>query len=126
MDTQWLAPSILRIAVGLTYLLVGIDQIQHPENWQGYLAPWAQEFLNADHKEFFFQNGIFDAVLGGVLLLGFLTRYAAMLAVLHLVMVLLNIGYNEIAIRDLGILLSALALSLYQKTPYSIDALRKS
>ncbi len=112
------APTILRIGLGLTFLLIGIDQILHLQNWIGYLAPWAQNILATTPEQFFFYNAIFDITLGGLLLLGILTRLLAVVAFLHLIGVIANIGYNEIAIRDLGLLFAALALACYRKTQY--------
>jgi len=125
MKSEKLSPLILRLAVGLPFFLLGIDQLLHPQQWIGYLALWAENLLGVEPLQFFFVNGFFDTVLGLLLILGIFTRVCAVIAALHLTGVILNLGYNEIAIRDLGILLAAVVLALTKKVPYSLDSRRK-
>ncbi len=112
------APTLLRVGIGITFLLIGIDQFLHPQRWYGYLAPWAETLLAVTPEKFFFYNAVFDAALGVLLIVGIFTRLFALVAALHLVGVLANIGYSEIAARDIGLLFAALALACYKKTRY--------
>ncbi len=122
MKPEKLLPLILRLAVGLPFFLLGIDQLLHPQQWIGYLAPWAENLFGVTPLQFFFVNCIFGTSLGVLFILGIFTRYCAIIATLHLIGVMLNLGYTEIAIRDLGILLSAVALACVKKQNYSFDS----
>lgn len=105
------APQLTRYAIALVFLLLGIDQILHPALWQAYF-PDTIPFGITVAKAIFF-NGLFDIVIGLLLLLGLFTRIAAALAALHIVGVIFTLGYNDITVRDLGILVAALAVFLH-------------
>lgn len=101
-------PSLVRYAVGLVFLLIGIDQFIHPLTWAGYFPSSLPFGLTAAKAVFL--NGIFDTAIGILLIIGLFTRIVAAIAALHLIGVIYTIGYNEIAIRDLGILIAALSI----------------
>ena len=117
------APLIVRLGAGIVFLLIGIDQMIHTSAWVGYLPNWFTNFLPSwqTPEGFMYVNGIFDSSLGLLLLLGVFTRFIAVLATLHLTGVVITLGYNEVAIRDIGILLSALAVALFGSDRWCLE-----
>ena len=55
---------------------------------------------------------LFDAFLGSLLLLGFFTRIVALVSSIHLLTISLGLGYNDIAVRDIGLSIAAFSVFL--------------
>ena len=70
-------------------------------------------------------NGIVDATIGLLLLVGFYTRIAAFIAALHLLGIAISLGYNDIAIRDIGLAIMAASLVFSGAGPLSFDSRQK-
>ncbi len=117
------APVAVRLGVSIVFLLLGIDQFVHTTAWTGYLPQWFIDFLPAwqTPEKFMIVNAMFDCLLGLLLLIGVFTRIVAVIAVLHLTGVIITIGYTDIAIRDIGILLGALAVALYGSDRWCLE-----
>lgn len=115
MTARDYAPIAVRFGVGLVFLLLGIDQFIHTAEWTGYLPEWFINLLPAWHtpEQFMIINGILDCTIGLLILIGIYTRIVAMFAVLHLFGVIISLGYNDVAIRDIGIMFATLAIALY-------------
>lgn len=101
---------IIRIGLALVLLWFGIDEIINPENWFGYVPAWIVSILPFSLKLFIISNGIFEILIGALLLIGFKTRIIAFISALHLLSITLSVGYNDIAIRDFGLTLMAVSL----------------
>jgi|SRR3989344_387551 len=117
--TRVYAPMLVRYATGLVFLLIGLDQLTKPDLWASYFPtslPFGMSVANA-----VFYNGIFDTLIGILLIVGLLTRLFAAIAALHLIGVIYTLGYNDIAIRDIGIFLAALSVFFYGSDAWSID-----
>ncbi len=105
------APALIRYGVGIVFFLFGFDQLRRPEAWIAYF-PTALPFgLNVSQAVFY--NGIFDLVIGALLILGILVRLVALIGALHLIGVMWTLGYSDIAIRDFGLFLGCLSVLLY-------------
>ena len=124
------APALVRIAVSLVFLWFGVSQLVNPESFLGYIPGWLyphpSEMQHAHQLQFLHNisglahwvimgNGFFETFFGAFLLLGFFTRIAAFLLSFHLVAIALVLGYNDIAVRDLG--LSAVTFSVFLNGP---------
>ena len=117
---------IIRIGLALVLLWFGIDEIINPENWFGYIPQWLISILPFSLKTFFILNGIFEMVIGLLLLIGLYTRIFAFIAALHLLIITLSLGYNDIAIRDFGLTLMAISLVFSGSGNLSLDSQRKN
>ena len=104
---------ILRVGLAITFLWIGVLIFQNPEAWGGYLQPWAANLLTMPIKDAMIATAIFDIIVGFLLLIDYLTFFAASLAALHLIVVMTVSGINPITIRDLGLLAGALALAAH-------------
>ena len=113
------APAIARVALGLVFLLFGIDQLLHPTLWTAWIPDWTTAMLAAENLVF--MNGLLDLTLGILLLIGLFTKIAAAIGALHLAGILVHVGYNDIGIRDLGLLILAISIFLNGPDNWSLD-----
>ena len=99
---------IVRVGLSLVLLWFGINQIINPESFLGYVPQWL--FQSPSVHLILMATGVFETIIGFLLLIGIYTRIVALIAALHLLSIALSLGYNDVAIRDLG--LTAMAVSL--------------
>jgi uncharacterized membrane protein YphA (DoxX/SURF4 family) len=92
-------------------LWFGFSQLFNPNMFLGYVPI----MFDAYAPVLVTLNGVIEVVLGFVLLSGFLTRPAALILALHLAGITASLGYNEIAVRDFGLVLATLSVFLYGK-----------
>jgi len=106
------APTLVRWGIGIVFLWIGIDIWVHTNYWITWLPQLAFQ-LPVDPKILILMNGTFDALFGALLLLGLFTRVSAFLMALHLIFVVISLGYNDIAVRDFGLLLATVGIFLH-------------
>lgn len=121
MDWRRYAPLTLRIGLSAVFLWFGVNQFVRPDYFLGYLPGW--EFP-VSATTVVVLNGVLDTTLGVLLLLGLFTRVAAAIATAHLLSIAVSLGYNDIAVRDVGLAIVALSLVLHGPDRYSIDDYR--
>lgn len=113
------APLILRIGLGIVMLWFGYQQLAQPDNWIGWVPEWISAFgLSAPNVVFL--NGIFEVAAGALLILGVFTRIVSMLLFLHLILIILEIGFTAIGMRDVAIAVAFAALSMLGGGPYAL------
>ena len=125
---QKYAPLVLRIGLSLVFLWFGISQLVNPESFLGYVPSWMYPHDGTMMHEHPFQmlhslpltphiiimgNGVFETIFGVLLLLGLFTRIAALLLALHLLGIMAGLGYNDIAVRDFGLIMATVAVFLH-------------
>ena len=89
------------------FLWFGINQIFDPIAFIGYVP----DFISSVYTAVLF-NGIFELIFGLMLLFGYHTKIASLVLGIHLFTITLSLGYNEIAVRDLGLTLATFAIML--------------
>ena len=107
------AYQILRFAFIVAPILAGLDKFFHLlVNWDQYLAPVANRLLGGHGHEFMLVVGVVEIVAGlGVFFRPRLFAYVVAAWLFCIICNLLAIpGYFDVALRDLGLLLAALAL----------------
>ena len=105
------APSVVRIGMALVFLWFATNQLLNPEAWIMYLPEFL--FDTPNPAMFIYVNAIFEIVFGLMLLLGIFTRLSALLLGLHLIGISISLGYNAIAIRDLGLSIATLSIAMH-------------
>lgn len=105
-----LGEKILRIGLGATIVWFGVSQLVNPGDWVGFLPGWAfgQEVISTTSLVYI--NGLFEALAGLLLIFGQFSRIVSILMVLHMALIIFHLGYNDIAVRDFGLLAGFLAL----------------
>jgi uncharacterized membrane protein YphA (DoxX/SURF4 family) len=117
--------TIIRLGIALVLLWFGINQMLDSGSFIGYVPPWAMPHpahmmhfppIHAAHDAGFDvnlmirANGLLETIIGLFLLVGLYTRAFAFVATIHLFIISISLGYNDVAIRDFGLTLMALSL----------------
>jgi uncharacterized membrane protein len=102
------------LILGLVFVFgdFGIDKFMHPNVWMGWL-PDGMDGLGGLPKDAWLKLIGAAEILFAFLLLIPVKRVqqtGAILVILHLLAVLTQVGWNDTAVRDIGIMVSAIAL----------------
>jgi hypothetical protein len=95
-------------------LLAGVDKFFNLlTHWTQYLAPVASRMLGGHDQQFMYVVGVIEIVAAiGVALRPKIFAYVVAVWLLGIIVNLLLVGaYYDVALRDLGLLLGALALA---------------
>lgn len=113
-DPAYQAFWILRIGFTAAPILFGLDKFAHIlTNWDQYLAPRLDRIIPGTAHQAIFAVGIIEIFAGLLVLLA--PRIGAYVVATWLAGIILNLllipGYYDIALRDFGLMLGALALA---------------
>ena len=115
----------MRVGLGAVFLTFGLWKISSPVDWiiftPGWLAGALEGVDSIDPYGFLRLLGFVEAVLGAQVLLGLFTKAAAALSALGLIGILAHVGFDQIGVRDLGLLGLAISLSLAGGGQWSLD-----
>jgi uncharacterized membrane protein YphA (DoxX/SURF4 family) len=104
---------ILRFGFTVAPIVAGLDKFFHIlVDWDKYLAPSVNNLLGGNGHAFMLVAGVIEIIAGiGVLLRPRIFAYVVAAWLLGIIVNLLLIpGYYDVALRDLGLALGALAL----------------
>ena len=114
-DPAYAAFWLLRIGFVVLPLWMGIDKFAKVLNtdWPGYLAPWIVDLLPFSAQTAMYVVGAVEILAG--ILVALKPRYASYVVALWLAGIIVNLltfsGYYDIALRDFGLLVAAVALA---------------
>jgi len=111
------APALVRISLSLVFLWFGVNQLIDAETFIGYVP----DFLGDYASMVVFLNGIFETFFGLLLIVGYYTRFVAAVLAFHLLSIATGLGYNDIAIRDYGLVLITFSIALGGADIWSLD-----
>ena len=114
------AYNVLRVGTAITFLWIGILIFREPNAWIGFIDPWVLKIVPLSVYQIVIATAVFDVILGAFLLLDTLVWLVALLGAMHMVMILVVSGINEVTVRDIAILAGTLALFLESIPPGSI------
>jgi hypothetical protein len=105
---------VLHVGFAALPVIAGADKFFHLlVNWDQYLAPTVTQFLPVTGHMFMLAVGVIEMIAG--LLVAFRPRIGAMIVALWLWGIIVNLflvpGFYDIALRDFGLSLGALALA---------------
>ena len=115
---------ILRVGLAITFLWIGVLIFKYPEAWGGYLSPWAAGLLPIPIKETMIGTAILDVAIGALLLVDSFVWLAALIGVIHLIIILTVTGITDITVRDVGILAGMIALMIDSLPKKFMDKIR--
>lgn len=115
----------LRVGLAITFLWIGILIFKNPESWSGYLQPWVYGLLPVTLEQAMMGTAILDIVIGALLLLNVFTWLAALVGAIHLIIVLTVSGITDITVRDIGLLVGALALMIDSLPQWMLNKFKK-
>lgn len=113
-DPAYQAFLLLRSAFTVAPIVFGLDKFVNVlTDWPGYLAPWVDSLVPGTAQQFMYVVGVVEIAAGILvavrpLIGGYVV--AAWLAGI-IVNLLLIPGFYDVAVRDVGLLLAALALA---------------
>jgi hypothetical protein len=112
LKTAWWS---LKLALFLGPFLAGLDQFFHLlVNWDMYLSPMAQRILGGLSHPFMLAVGVVEMIVGLMIITRW-TRLGAYIASIWLLLIAINLlttgHYFDIALRDVGLCLSAFGLA---------------
>jgi len=112
-DASHQAYSILHVGFTVLPIVAGLDKFLHLlVNWDQYLAPVVAKLLPFDGHTFMLAVGVIEIVAG--LLVWFLPQLGAWVVAAWLWGIIIDLllvpGYFDVALRDFGLSLGALAL----------------
>lgn len=119
-EPAYAAFVLLRIGYVVLPLWMGIDKfvkVLNPD-WPGYLAPWVVHLAPFSAQTAMYLVGVVEIAAGIMVLLK--PRYAAYVVAAWLAGIIVNLltysGFYDVALRDFGLLIGALALALLAAT----------
>jgi hypothetical protein len=112
-DPTYQAYQILRIGFTVAPILFGLDKFFNVlVHWDRYVAPWVVRIVGNAHNFMLFV-GVVEIVAGLVVALR--PRWGGYIVAFWLLGIIFNLltysGFYDIALRDFGLLLAALALA---------------
>lgn len=105
---------VLRLGLAFVFLYASFGSFLFPQNWIWFIPDWMQKIVPA--QPMLHTHAGFELVLGLWLISGRKLFYAAVIAALDLVAIMLpNINIFDTVFRDVGLLTSAIALAMLTK-----------
>ena len=113
-DPAYAAFLLLRIGFTVLPIVFGLDKFTNVlVNWDQYLAPWINDLVPGTGAQAMYAVGVVEIVAG--LVVAVAPRFGAWLVADWLGGIILDLltlsGYYDVALRDLGLLLAAVALA---------------
>lgn len=115
-DAKRYAELVLRLGLAVVFLIFGLDKFRGEANWIAYWTDWVPAWLatllRGQVMAFIYALGIFETLVGLSFLTGYFLPWAALLASLFLLAVIIFSGIDEFTIRDIGLLGGTFSLFL--------------
>lgn len=105
---------LLRTVFTVAPVLFGLDKFTNLlAHWPDYLAPWVDDIVPGTAQEAMYAVGVVEILAG--IAVGLFPRYGGLLVAAWLAGIIANLlsipDYYDVALRDFGLLVAALALS---------------
>jgi uncharacterized membrane protein YphA (DoxX/SURF4 family) len=113
-DPRYQAFALMRLTFTVAPIAFGIDKFANVlVDWPGYLAPWINDIAPGSGQDFMYLVGAVEILAGIIVALK--PRYGAYIVAGWLAGIVINLltysGFYDIALRDFGLMLAALALA---------------
>jgi hypothetical protein len=113
-DPAYQAFVVLRTVFTVAPIAFGLDKFANLlTDWPSYLAPWINDIVPGSGQDAMYVIGVIEIVAG--IAVALIPRYGALLVAAWLAGIILNLltlsGFYDVALRDFGLLIAALALA---------------
>jgi hypothetical protein len=113
-DPAYQAFLALRTTFTVAPILFGLDKFANLlTDWPGYLAPWIDDIVAGSAQQAMYVVGVVEIVAG--LVVALMPRFGGLLVAAWLAGIIVNLltipGFYDVALRDFGLLVAALALA---------------
>lgn len=115
------APIVIRIAMAIVFLWFSSQQFMDAEAWTRLIPAWLTSLTGMSATTVVTLNATFELIFGLALLAGYFTRTVAILLALHLLSIIIQLGYGGIAVRDFGLMFAMVSVFLYGADRWSLD-----
>lgn len=117
-DPTFAAYFLLRTVFTVAPIVFGLDKffnlLTHPHHWSMYLAPWIDNIVPGTADQCMYLVGVIEIAAG--VLVAIAPRIGAWVVAAWLAGIIIDLvtlsGYYDIALRDFGLLVGAVALGL--------------
>ena len=106
------AASLLRYGMAAVILWFSFQQFMDATAWIAYVPDSAVALSHVSATVLVYFNALFELVFGILLVFGWQTRIVALLLALHLFDIMWIVGYGEIGVRDFGLAVATLVVSM--------------
>lgn len=112
-DPAFQAFFLLRTVFTIAPIAFGLDKFTNIlTNWSSYLAPWINDIIPGNADQAMYAVGVIEIAAG--ILVAVAPRFGAYVVALWLAGIIVNLltlhDYYDVALRDFGLLVGALAL----------------
>ena len=105
---------ILRLSLAIVFFWFGIDKFFHPDYWVNAWVPQAVSLFMANFNirpvDIIYVSGVFEVLVGTSLVANIFIAPFSLLAVLFMISIMFFNGFNEVLIRDIGLIGAFLSL----------------
>jgi hypothetical protein len=107
---------LLRTVFTIAPIAFGLDKFAEvlTDDWEGYLAPWVNDIVPGSAHQAMLAVGVIEVIAG--IAVAVVPRYGALLVAGWLAGIIVNLvsigDFYDIALRDFGLLVAALALAI--------------
>jgi hypothetical protein len=113
-DPAYQAFLLLRTVFTVAPIVFGLDKFTNLlTDWPGYLAPWINGIVPGSGQDAMYAVGVIEIVAG--IAVALVPRYGGLLVAAWLAGIIVNLltipDFYDVALRDFGLLIAALALS---------------
>ena len=113
-DARYQAFALMRLAFAVAPIAFGLDKFFNVTvDWPIYLAPWIDDIAPGSAQDFMYFVGVIEIAAG--VLVALKPRYGAYVVAAWLAGIVFNLltlsGFYDIALRDVGLMLGAVALA---------------
>ena len=113
-DPAYQAFLLLRTVFTVAPVLFGLDKFANLlTDWPGYLAGWIDDIVPGTAQQAMYAVGVIEIVAG--VAVAVVPRFGALLVAAWLAGIIVNLltvsGFYDVALRDFGLLVAAVALS---------------
>ena len=113
-DPAYQAFLALRMTFVVAPIVFGLDKFANLlTDWPGYLAPWINDIVPGSAQQAMYAVGVVE--IGAGLVVALLPRFGGLLVAAWLAGIIVNLltipGFYDVALRDFGLLVAALALA---------------
>ena len=118
---------LLRMGFTAAPILFGLDKFAHVlVNWDRFLAPWIDRIVPGTAHQAMYAVGVIEVIAG--LVVAVRPRFGGYLVAAWLAGIIVNLltypGFYDIALRDFGLLIGALALARLA-TAFAVGSVRR-
>jgi len=124
-DPAYSAYMLLRVVFTVAPIVFGLDKffnlLTHPHHWSMYLAGWIDNIVPGSADQCMYLVGVIEIVAG--LLVAVAPRIGAWVVAAWLAGIIIDLltlsGFYDVALRDFGLLVGAVALGLLAQSVHT-------